>query len=462
MVATFDSSEKLSQFVTKQKERGDSLVELIPSLLSARVALSEESSQGIPALRTSIQEAGGTPSYNFPISTPRPPEEASLRGSLPFREHAAILLGIPPNNSSWGEGITIGVLDSWVEEHRDFSEKNIARYSLLEPRDTPVELTSHGTAITSLLLGSRGSIQGIAPAAMVIAVEVLDDTGAGDAFTVAEGILFAMKNGADIINMSLGTFTDVPILRAAVRTAAEAGVLLVAAAGNEGGGRIPYPAAYDEVLAVTALDAAGRAAPFGNTAEAIDLGAPGVGVLTAHGREDYILSSGSSVAAPFVTGTVAALLSSHPGMKNEELKKILFRYADDLGTPGRDPVFGEGRLNVKRIWERERRNVRDIAISGHILDRARITEDEIPLLITVENRGTTEAAHVQVIHSVDGRERENMIQRIRPTELGVIEIPIRREALLTAEGVSIESRVIFEKDSAPENNRLTSRLRISR
>jgi len=208
-------------------------------------------------------------------------------------------------------------------------------------------------------------------------VRVLDVTGGGSFFDVAQGILYAAglpaSNGAGgtvtapsraaIINMSLGGDTDVTVMSSAVTAATNAGSLIIAAAGNEEVDLPEYPAAYPQVLAVVALGPDLQLASYTNLGTAVGLAAPGggqrfdyfvdgsAGVLSTtwdfvHQKASYAFYEGTSMATPHVSGVAALVLAANPGMTGAQLRTRLQSTAVDLGPPGPDDIYGYGLVNA--------------------------------------------------------------------------------------------------------------------
>jgi subtilisin family serine protease len=202
--------------------------------------------------------------------------------------------------------------------------------------------------------------------------------------------------GVKIINMILGVYQYTPLLRQAVSYAHERGVLLVAAAGNDGYNRMPYPAAYPEVLAVTAVDASGQQALFPNQSKDIDFAAPGVGVLTAKEDQGTILFSGTSAAAPFVTGTLASLTSGDDALPPKQAVELLQRYLNDRGAPSTDAVYGGGIVDWDRLRERSETDLLDVALADIFLQRDALPGTTMPIEVTVQNRGTNWVSDAQL------------------------------------------------------------------
>ena len=342
----------------------------------------------------------GRASYSYEVQRPLAPIEIdpvalnSLRGfGAPAR---SIVNGTPHGD---GSGVIVGILDSGIHTHPQFDNVYIVDIDLVGGVDTD-RGASHGTAVASIIAGSNG----VAPNAELFVVRVLDDEGKGNSYHVAEGIVQAVDLGVKVINLSLGVYQDSILLRQAIKYADEKGVLLVAAAGNDSYSELPYPAAYEEVLSVTALDAGGSHAVFPNQSKQIDFAAPGVGILVAAGDSGVDSFSGTSAAAPFVSGTLASLMSGEQAMAPKEAVELLRRYLNDSGAPGADPEYGAGALDWVRLRERGTPGILDIALAGIHLDPAAQPGTNMPIEVTVQNRGTkwfTEAQLEVLINEAD-------------------------------------------------------------
>ncbi|MFA7432130.1 MAG: S8 family serine peptidase [Gemmobacter sp.] len=204
----------------------------------------------------------------------------------------------------------------------------------------------HGTAIAALLIGRADSrVPGLLPEAELVAVEAFhrDATGeAADAFALAHALDLLLAAGVGVINLSFSGPANV-VLERLVTEAAAQGVALVAAAGNNGPGAAPaYPAAWPQVVAVTAVDS--RLAPYrqANRGPHIGFAAPGVGLWTAASISGGRLRSGTSYAAPFVTAALAVERLNDPDAPPEAAIARLAACAGDLGEAGFDEVFGHG------------------------------------------------------------------------------------------------------------------------
>lgn len=204
----------------------------------------------------------------------------------------------------------------------------------------------HGTAIAALLIGRIDSrTPGLLPLAHLYAVEAFHRSGrqdAADAYTLAGAIDHLVGAGVTVINMSFSGPENF-VLQALVQRAAGAGIGLVAAAGNGGPGAAPvYPAAWPEVIAVTAVDAGLQPYRQANRGPYVTLAAPGVNLWTAASISGGRLRSGTSYAAPFVTAILAVERARAPGLPLEDHTARLIACARDLGDAGHDEVFGNG------------------------------------------------------------------------------------------------------------------------
>lgn len=216
----------------------------------------------------------------------------------------------------------------------------------------------HGTHVSGIAAAATNNdlgIAGIAWGTRLMPVKVLDQFGTGWYSDIAAGIVYAADNGARIINLSLGGSPDSQTLRTAVDYARDHGVLVIAATGNDGG-PVLYPAAYEPTLAVAATDANDQWASFSNHGPQVDLAAPGTDILSTWCHSDflagaclgsyYFAKSGTSMAAPHVSGVVALIWSRWPDLAASDVISRLRDTADDVGDLGPDPYTGWGRVNA--------------------------------------------------------------------------------------------------------------------
>jgi subtilisin family serine protease len=245
--------------------------------------------------------------------------------------------------------LRIGIIDSEVDvTHPSLAAANIQSRSFApEGAELP---DFHGTAIASIIAASSIDYQGLAPKAGIWAASVFEnDRQRGEiASTVSlvRALDWLILSGVDVVNISLAGPSN-RLLEAALARAQDRGVLIVAAAGNGGPVAAPmYPAAYDSVVAVTAVDTQGHVFRLANRGNYLDLAAPGVGLLHAKAGGGYMASSGTSFAVPFVATAAARLRRLYPDV---DALKVLYGSAEDLGTPGRDEIYGYGLLRPEKF-----------------------------------------------------------------------------------------------------------------
>ncbi|WP_232334819.1 S8 family serine peptidase [Pseudohalioglobus lutimaris] len=238
----------------------------------------------------------------------------------------------------------IGMIDSRVDTtHPALASASIESRSFVSPGAQLPDF--HGTAIASIIAANDGQYQGLMPAAQVYAAAVFEqDEERGEiASTVSllRALDWLISTHVDVVNISLAGPPN-RLLETALQRAAQQNVLVMAAAGNGGPVAKPmYPAAYDTVVAVTAVDGGHKVFRLANRGEYLDIAAPGVGLLHARAGGGYAASSGTSFAVPFAAAAAANLRKLHPGA---DVMALLYQSAEDLGPPGRDEIYGYGLL----------------------------------------------------------------------------------------------------------------------
>lgn len=275
--------------------------------------------------------------------------------------------------------IVVAVLDTGVA-YEDFGEFRRAPdlagtpflpgFDFINDDAHPNDDQGHGTHVAGTIAQSTDNELGVAGVAFgcsIMPVKVLDDQGAGSHFTIAEGIAFAVENGAHIINMSLGGPGDSRTLRDAITAAYERGVTVVCAAGNDfNNGNAPaFPAAYDDIcIAVGAVRFDLTRARYSNTGSYVDVVAPGGDLLVDQNGDGFVdgivqqtfvdavddfafwFFQGTSMAAPHVSG-LAALLASRGVRQPDKIRQAIALTARDLGPAGWDPQYGWGLMDAE-------------------------------------------------------------------------------------------------------------------
>jgi len=217
---------------------------------------------------------------------------------------------------------------------------------------TGTRLHWHGTFVASIIAARPGknAIVGVAPGAKIMDIRFLDSENlfyGQDWKIFAEAVNYAVDNGASIINLSVySSGRPRAVLEQAIRRATEKGVIVVAIAGNEGLPEVSYPAKYDFVIAVSAINHSDQLAEFSNYGSEIVLTGPGEIITSLIPGGFLATRSGTSFAAPFVSGTLALILSANQHMTGAQAVALLEESATDLGTAGHDNYFGHGLVNA--------------------------------------------------------------------------------------------------------------------
>lgn len=247
-----------------------------------------------------------------------------------------------------GHGVVVGIVDSGSDSnHPDLRGTALQGYDFVNDDSDPMDDDGHGTHVAGIIaaqLNDQDTV-GVSPEASLIIAKVLDENGRGYWSDILQGIEWSIAQGARIINISLGSSTHPgSIVESALQSYADQGVILVAAAGNNGG-TIGYPARFSSTLAVGAIDQVHQKASFSSYGAELDVVAPGVSIVSSKLGGGTISYSGTSMAAPFVSGA-AALLAKETGHTGEALTLQILNATKDLGSPGRDDLFGHGMVQL--------------------------------------------------------------------------------------------------------------------
>lgn len=316
----------------------------------------------------------------------------------------------------------------------------------------------HGTHVAGIIAANVFGMTGVAPESRILPVRVLGADGSGDSTDVACGIKWSADNGADIINMSLGSNTESIAVTAAVIYALSKGVVVLAAAGNDGPNNdFPsYPAAtktssspdtYD-VIAVGATDRDGNIASLSNRGSYVDFVAPGINILstcmatpifkdnqgpinscgTADGSDRYEYLSGTSMATPHVAGIVALIMSANPGISYQDVTQTLINVAVDKGVYGLDNTYGYGFIKAP-----------DATTRNSSYSISTLTSDAAAEELRLTNLANAEADRLALI------ERERLAQIARNAAAASAAAESARLASLPVVRASLSVKVLKKK-----------------
>ncbi|WP_375087983.1 S8 family serine peptidase [Peribacillus sp. RS7] len=250
--------------------------------------------------------------------------------------------------------VKVAILDSGIEKkHEDLVGRVVREYNAINPQEKVEDIYGHGTAVAGIIAANNNTlgIKGIVPNIDIYSIKVLSDNGKGNIEALSKGIDWAIKNNVDLINISFGMPYDKPELKKVINKAVEAGIIIVASAGNKYGLKSDYPASYDNVISVNAVTADLKIASFSAKGK-IDFVGPGVDIITTTSNNNYGHVEGTSIAAAYVTGSIANLLT-HKNKFNipdrydptyhDKVYKVLKKKSLELGD---ENIYGHGLIQL--------------------------------------------------------------------------------------------------------------------
>ncbi|WP_430779994.1 S8 family serine peptidase [Actinoplanes sp. G11-F43] len=280
-------------------------------------------------------------------------------GSDPYRAQQYSLSKVRVTEAwqrSTGAGVTVAVIDSGVDaNHADLKGNVLSGYDAITDRaGSTSDKHGHGTHVAGTIAAVTGNgvgVTAVAPDVKILPVKVLGDNGSGNMSDTAEGIVWAADNGAQVINMSLGSTAKVAAVTNAIKYARGKGVTVIAAAGNSRreGSPTSYPAADEGVIGVAATDSSDRIGEYSTAGGFVDVAAPGSGIVSTYPSAlgaSYKSMNGTSMAAPHVAAVAALMKSYNTALTPDQIESALEKSAVDLGAKGFDNDFGHGRIDA--------------------------------------------------------------------------------------------------------------------
>ncbi len=258
-----------------------------------------------------------------------------------------------------GKGVKIGVIDTGINtRHPDLYRNIKGGVRTLDYGWDYLDDNNHGTHVAGIIGAADNSIGvlGVAPESSIYSIKALDENGKGYLSDIIEGLEWAMENGIDIVNMSIGANATNESFTEAIKAASAAGLIMVASAGNNGPNMdtVTYPARYKETIAVAASDRENRIADFSSRGREVDLAAPGVDIDSTLKSGFYGRMSGTSMAAPHIAGVIALSCQVNGKLSPEEAKDHLMRSSEplsDIPTASQ----GAGLINARKAIEKIKR-----------------------------------------------------------------------------------------------------------
>lgn len=334
---------------------------LVSSCGGGEEGMTSTTSESRDTTATSVPPTEATTTTAAPTTAAPTTIDPSMVDPLMASQWAVNSLRLPEawERGATGEGTVIAVVDTGVDlEHPDLAGKLVPGWDFVDGDDQPDDGNGHGTHVAGIAAAATGNgvgVAGTAPGAGIMPVRVLGDDGSGTDDQIAEGINWAIDNGADVINLSLGEVGALARiskggpLNAAIRRANAEGVVVVAAAGNEGATKRAYRIGVP-VVVVNAVDETGAVAEFSNVGDQRAVSAPGVGILSTapvtpsaiwpSGSSGYEQLDGTSMAAPLVSGVAAILVG-----RGYDVAGVIDRITSTADNPEEDPALGAGTID---------------------------------------------------------------------------------------------------------------------
>lgn len=243
-------------------------------------------------------------------------------------------------NRATGKGVRVAVLDTGIDTaHPDLKDNVRGAFDTIKETPDVIDDNGHGTHVAGIIaaLDNEFGVVGVSPDVDIYAAKAFDSRGQGRTSDIIQAIEWCVEQDVNIINMSFGTRDSTKALELAIDKAAKAGILMIAAAGNEGAkDSVLYPARDPNVIGVAASTPDDRIASFSSSGREVDVTGPGEGVYSTYNRSGYKSLSGTSMSCPHVSGVAALVLSAEPGLSAEQVKEIVLATATELEGFGRE------------------------------------------------------------------------------------------------------------------------------
>jgi len=294
-----------------------------------------------------------------------PLDEASLSHYIPANQTEILMPNDPYLDQQWAlskinifqlwqmttakEDVIVAVLDTGIDpDHQDISGLIMAEANFTDS-PSPSDIYGHGTHVAGIIAAKNDDvgIVGVAPGCRLLNVKVADDVGRCQASALAEGIIWAVDNGASVINISLEIRDPSPQLEEAIDYAWSRGSVIIAAAGNEGNESPVYPAVYKNCVAVAAINQDGNLAPLSNYGDWVNVAAPGSDIYSTLPNNGYGYKTGTSFATAHVSGIAALLFNivtdtNGDGRLNDEVRAAIEAGCQEIGVNG----VGSGQIDA--------------------------------------------------------------------------------------------------------------------
>lgn len=260
-----------------------------------------------------------------------------------------------------GENTVVAILDTGIPNHDDLNENILINKCRSFIKTEFSDKNGHNTHVAGIVGGSNNTfgVVGVAPKCKLVCLKVLGDSGFSTTNSILDGLKYCLDLKPDVINMSVGGTSPMPEVQAVLKQLVDKGIPIVVSAGNNGekaDKSVLYPAKYDECIAVGSYSPTliTSKSLFSSVGPEVDIAAPGDKILSTFLDNKYAIMSGTSQAAPIISGIIALLISYYK--KNnipytvDSIKKALFEHCKDVGPEGKDENFGWGIISPKNLF----------------------------------------------------------------------------------------------------------------
>ncbi len=262
----------------------------------------------------------------------------------------------PREKGFFGEGITIAVIDSGCNSHLEMPNNILTGFNIIDESNDVTDNIGHGTKVSGVIAAEINEIgiSGVAPKCKILPIKAFDTDFSTKTSHIAEAIMkVADDYDCDIINLSLGSAKENETLKAAIDYAIEKGIIIIASSGNDGTTAYNYPASYDNVVSVGAIDINKEICDYSQYNDKINVVAPGgtaekpVITVSWKNEDKYMTAQGTSFAAPQVSGIAALLKCADASLTQADFLEIIERVSVDLGEKGFDNYYGYGMADAE-------------------------------------------------------------------------------------------------------------------
>jgi len=440
-IVVFKDKAALDAFLAKMGD-GVSILGRLDRLNALLIGFTNESD--LTALLDGTEETA----FNFPASLPEFESVGPQDGAVPLGSDLLRWLGIEGDNSLWGKGFRIAIIDTGIADHLVFKNA-IERINIIPLPEDLANQNGHGTGVATPIFSDHPFAPGVAPAAIPISIRAANDDGSSNTFLLVQALEAAIKAKADYINFSLGGQGKSALFERLIDDAISQGIVIVAAAGNTGKEGVLYPGAFRNVITFGAVDAQSQPMAYSTTGREVAAAAPGYGVNVAFPNGKAAQVSGTSFSAPIGIGVMAGIGSNagSPRMTPRQSADHFLANLHDIGVQGFDKQSGGGVPNAgTMIYPKQY----DASVNSITISRGK---NGSLAQVMVQNVGTQRLLNSGVTVNVNGVATSVNITTLAPMESRVVSIPVS-----TTESLNIQGSVQAsggQIDQRPSNNSLS-------